>query len=209
MIALRESFHGACAAFFPCVSLQPGVEVIEQTTNMDAMKDTTGPIHSLERLRAYALAALVPFFVDGAAGCETAARLAAEALLDEYQAATPRELQLSAQIIASNLATLACLGAASAQNLSVRETLRLRNDALALHRKSEKATKALQARRKQRATDPKAMTLAHTRWDEGGFQLTINQALDKLTDANAKIAAYMDSLQPGVQKPKPDVSITE
>jgi hypothetical protein len=40
------------------------------------------------------------------------------------------------------------------------------------------------------------MTLANTRWDEGVFQLTINQALEKLTDANAKLAAYMATLEP-------------
>lgn len=173
------------------------------------MKDSLAPMESLERLRAYVLAALVPVFVDGATGCETTARVAAEALLDEYNAATPKELQLAAQIIAANWAALACLGAASAKHLSVKEMLRWQGDALALHRTSEKTTKALQARRKQRATTPKAMTDANTTWDEGVFQRAINQALEKLTDANAKIAAYMDSFKPVAQRPTPDVSIEE
>ena len=172
------------------------------------MKDTAGPMYSLERLRAYAAATLVPFFIDGAKGCETTARLTAERLLHGYQALTPKELQLSAQIIASGWATLALLSAASVAK-PVNEMLRLQREALKLHRAEEKATKALAARRKQRETNPQGMTAAHTKWEEGVFQRELNQALDKHADANVRVAAYIASLKPVVQNPKPDVSITE
>jgi hypothetical protein len=46
------------------------------------------------------------------------------------------------------------------------------------------------------------MTLENAKWDEGAFQLSINQALDKYNDANARLAAYMASLEPAVPKAK-------
>jgi hypothetical protein len=156
------------------------------------MSDASGSIHSPERLRQHAIAALVPFFVDGPTNSVKTARLAVEALLDDYQAGTPRELQLAAQIIALGWASMACLRAAVAtRNLSVREALRLQDSAIALDRSSQKASKALQSRRKERAKNPKGLTAANTTWDEGVFQLAINQALDKLNDANARLASYL------------------
>ena len=116
------------------------------------MHKQAGPAQSPERLRAHAIAALVPFFVDGPSSDETAARLAAEGLLDDYNAATPKELQLSTQIIALGWAAMACLRAAvAAKHLSVDDVLRLQDNAIALDRSSQKATKALEARRKERA----------------------------------------------------------
>jgi hypothetical protein len=172
------------------------------------MSSIPGSIQSPERLRAQAVAALVPFFVDGLTGDETNARLAAEGLLDGYNAATPKELQLSTQIIALGWAAMACLRAAVAvKNLSIDNVLRLQDHAIALDRSSQKATKALEARRKERAKNPKAMLPENTKWDEGVFQLTINQALEKLTDANAMVAAYMATLAPVAQKPKPKLPI--
>ena len=69
---------------------------------MDAMSDSS--IQSPERLRAQAVAALVPFFIDGPNSDVKIARLAAEGLLDDYKAATPKELQLATQIIAGSFA---------------------------------------------------------------------------------------------------------
>ena len=168
------------------------------------MSTQAGSIQSPERLRAQAIAALVPFFADGPTGNEKTAPLAAEVLLDDYDAATPKELQLSTQIIALGWAAMACLRAAlAAKNLSVNEMARLQDNAIALDRASQKATKALDARRRERAKNPQAMTAEHTRWDEGAFQLTINQALEKLMDANASLAAYMATSEPPTaRKPK-------
>ena len=175
------------------------------------MTNPAGSIQSSEHLHAQAIAALVPFFADGPIGDENAARLAAEGLLSDYKAATPKELQLSTQIIALGWAAMACLRTAVAvQNLSIDDLLQLQDSAISLDRASQKATKALEARRKERARNPKAMTAENTRWDEGVFQLTINQALEKLTDANAKLAAYMATLNPPVvQAPKLPILFAE
>jgi hypothetical protein len=75
--------------------------------------------------------------------------------------------------------------------MKLEEMLRLQDAALALHRSSHKATKALEARRRDRAKNPQALTQENSRWDEGAFQLAINQAMDKLTHANAKLAGFM------------------
>jgi hypothetical protein len=175
------------------------------------MNKQAAPIRPSERLRAQAIAALVPFFSDGSGTDETAARRAAEGLLDDYNAATPKELQLSTQIIALGWAAMACLRAAvAAKHVSMNDVLRLQDNAIALDRSSQKAAKALAARRKERAKNQKAMTAENTRWDEGVFQLTINQALEMLTNANAKLAAYMmTSAQTVVPVPKLPILFAE
>lgn len=161
------------------------------------------PERPLGRLHAQAIAALVPFFVDGRTCDETAARVVAEGILNDYQAATPKELQLSTQIIALGWASLACLSAAMVvKDELLGEMLRLQDAALALQRSSQKATKALEARRKERAKNPCAVTQENARWDEGAFQLAINQAMEKMNDANARLAAFMAAPAPAEQKPK-------
>jgi hypothetical protein len=162
------------------------------------MSDANGSIQSPDRLRRHAIANLVPFFVAKPDNDPTGARVAAEGILDGYNAKTPKELQLSTQIIALSWAAMACLRAAvAAKNLSMDEILRLQDHAIALDRSSQKATKALDARRKETAKKSKTVTSENLRWDEGAFQLAINQALEKLTDANTKLAAYTASLSPG------------
>jgi hypothetical protein len=158
---------------------------------------------SFERLRAHAIAALVPFFSDGPTNDVEGARLVAEGLLDDCNAATPKELQLATQRIALSWAAMACLRTAvAAKNLLVDDVLHLQDGALGLDRSSRKATNALQACRKERAKNPSAMTLENTKWDEGVFQLAINQALEKLTTANAKLAAYTATSAPVEQSSK-------
>jgi hypothetical protein len=167
------------------------------------MPDASQSTQSPERLRAHAIAALVPFFVDARTCDETAARVVAESMLDEYKAGTPKELQLSTQIIALGWASLACLSAAMVvKDESLEEMLRLQDAALALHRSSHKATTALEARRKDRAKNPRALTPENSRWDEGAFQLVINQALEKLHHANAKLAGVV----PAKAERKPKLS---
>lgn len=167
------------------------------------MSDTTSSIQSPERLHAQAIAALVPFFVDGPTRDVKAARRVAEGLLIDYKAGTPKELQLATQIVALGWAALACLRAAAAvKNLSIDGMLDLQDDAILLNRLALKATKTLEARQKERAKNPRAMILENTKWDEGAFQLAINQALDKYNDANAKLTAYMATLEPVVPKTK-------
>jgi hypothetical protein len=152
---------------------------------------------SQQRLRDEAVAALVPFFIDGAVADELTARIVAEGLLDDYKAATPRELQLSAQIIALGWASLACVSASIAvRDQSLEEMLRLQGYAIALDRLSRKSTKALEARRKERARDPGGIAPENTLWDEGAFRSVIGQAAERMLEAKAKLAAFMATLMP-------------
>lgn len=165
------------------------------------MTEVSGSVPSapqhVGRLRDQAIAALVPFFAGGHVGDEKAARMVAEGLIDDYQPGTPKELQLSAQIIALGWASLACVSASLVvKDQSVEEMLRLQGHALALDRLSQKSTKALEARRKERARNPGSMTPESMLWDEGAFQMAINQALERMNEANATLAAFMAMLKP-------------
>ena len=152
---------------------------------------------SQRRLRDEAVAALLPFFSDGAVGDEQTTRIVVEGLLDDYKAATPKELQLSAQIIALGWASLACVSASMAvRDQSLDEMLRLQGYALALDRLSQKSTKALEARRKERARNPGGMVPENMQWDEGAFQSAIGQAAERTVEAKAKLAAFMATLTP-------------
>jgi hypothetical protein len=163
----------------------------------------------MQGLPAQAIAALVPFFVDGRDCDEKAARGVVEGMLDDYQPATPKELQLSAQIIAHGWASLACLSAAMVvKDASLDTMIRLQNHAIALDRASQKATKTLAALRKERSKDPNAVSAENTQWDEDEFQFAIGQALEKMTEANAKLAAFMAALVP-VKPPKLSLSSAE
>jgi hypothetical protein len=160
------------------------------------MSNATGSLQPPDRLRAQAIAALLPFLIDGPTSDLPSARIAAESLLDSYRATTPQELQLATQIIAFGWAAIACLrAAASAKSLSTDDMLRLQDDAIGFDGSSQKAIAALEACRTGRTAN-----IEDTRWDEGAFQLAINRALDKLTDANAKVAGYMATLAPGTPK---------
>ncbi len=170
----------------------------------------SNPGPSFGRLRLQAIVALVPFFMDGSSSDPSAIQAMIEGLLDEYQAATPKELQLATQIVADGWAVLGCLRtAAAAKNLSMDQVFKLQDDALALNRSSLRGTKALEAARRQRKRNPNAMTPENTNWDEGAFQLAINKALDKLNNANAKLAAYMATLAPVEREPKLDFLFAE
>jgi hypothetical protein len=174
------------------------------------MSDVRPAIQSLERLREQAIAALVPFFLDGAGSDVQAARVVIAGLLDDYRSGTPKELQLSTQIVALSWAAIACLRTGvAAKNLSMEEVLDLQDSAIALDRSCRKATKALETRQQERAKNPSAMTAENTRWDEGAFQLVINQALDKMTDANVKLAAYMATVAPVEAKPRLSIQSAE
>jgi hypothetical protein len=152
------------------------------------------------RLRDRAIGALVPFFVDAATADEIAARSVAAGVLDDYHAATPKELQLATQIIALGFASLGCLSAAMVvKDASLPEMLRLQGHALALDRASKKASKALEVLRKQRAKHPQAMVRESAEWDDTAFRSAIGQALERMTEANARLATFMAACAP---KPK-------
>jgi hypothetical protein len=174
--------------------------------NNGAMTDPSCSTTSPTCLRDQAIAALVPFFVDGHAGDASTAHVVAEGLLDDYKAATPKELQLSAQIIALGWASLACVSASMVvKDQSLEEMLHLQGHAIALDRLSQNAIKALGARRRERASNPGGMTPESTAWDEGAFRMAISQAMEKMTEANAKLAVFMATLKPPLP-PGPKVS---
>lgn len=141
------------------------------------MSDQAPALFEETRCRAYAIAALVPFFTADA-GEATAEAIATE-LLDEYQATAPRQIQLAAEVIALGWATLACLGASATMGLEPMAMLALQDEALRLERMTRRANKALEASRKG--------TAAETGWDEGAFQLTINRAMEAMGRANRRL----------------------
>src|SRR5271166_6328510 len=139
-------------------------------------------------LRDRATAALAPFFVNGADGDTVLARAAAAAVLDDYHAMTPKELQLSAQIVGFGFAALACLStAAMLRDLDRGTMLDLQINAIALNRLAQKTTKALAARRRERERAPDLMSAENTEWDNAGFQTAIGRALEKLLYAYARM----------------------
>jgi hypothetical protein len=148
------------------------------------------------RLREQTAAALAPFFMIGAVGDTDQAQAVAAATLDEYQAKTPKELQLAAQIVAFDFAALACLGAAaSVRDGDLDVMLDLQDSAIALNTQSEKSTRALEARRRERERAPQLMKAVNTEWDNAGFQAAIGRALEKMLYAASKL--------PDFAKPKP------
>nr|WP_294510219.1 hypothetical protein [uncultured Rhodopila sp.] len=147
------------------------------------------------RLREQTAAALAPFFMEGPGSDADIAGATATAaqLLEDYDPQTPKELQLAAQIVAFSFAALACLGAAATvrvQDLDV--MLDLQDSAIALDTLSEKSTKALEARRRERERAPDRMSAANTQWDNAAFQSAIGRALEKFLYASSKIPAVRE-----------------
>jgi hypothetical protein len=168
------------------------------------MPDLQRTIRFPHHLRDQAIIALVPFFIG--AGDATAARTVAAGLLDDYKAATAKELQLATQIIALGFATLACLSAAMVvKDESLDDMLRLQGYALALDRSSQKFSKALTARRKERAHHGPEMAEENTSWDEAAFQSAIDHALHGMTEANAWLATLRTD--PAPIEPPPRLSV--
>jgi hypothetical protein len=171
------------------------------------MSDTSSSTLSFEHRYNQALAALVPFFLNETIADAETAREAAKSILDCHHAATPKELQLATEIVAYGWGSLACLGAASAvKQVSLDEMMDWQDSAIKLNSLCMKSTRALEARQKERAKNPKGMKPENLLWDEGAFQLGINRALEKVMLAHAKLKAFMDSITPPtpvvVVKPK-------
>jgi hypothetical protein len=155
------------------------------------------------RLREQTAAALAPFFMDGAGSDADIARATAAAaqMLEDYHPKTPKELQLAAQIVALGFATLACLGAAaSVRSQDLELMLDLQDSAIALDKLSDKSTRALEARRRERERTPERMTAANTQWDNAAFQSAIGRALEKFLYATSKIPAVRE-MPPVAEKP--------
>jgi hypothetical protein len=95
---------------------------------------------------------LAVLFLTGACGDMIAAHYAASQMLAAYNAATPDELGLAAEIVSLQMHTLEALGYASDRELSLNQILRLRGGAVSLSRASHKARRELeQLQRARRA----------------------------------------------------------
>jgi hypothetical protein len=95
---------------------------------------------------------LALLFLTGACGDMIAAHYAASQMLAAYNAETPDELGLVAEIISLQLHTLKALSESSDPELSLNKILRLRSGAVSLSRESHKARRKLdQLQRARRA----------------------------------------------------------
>jgi hypothetical protein len=154
---------------------------------------------ALSHFREQAAWALAPFFLEGTQGDEEKAQEAAGTMLDDYKPATPKELQLSAQIVAYGFASLACLRSVmAAKNLPIKDVLDLQDAALALDRFAQKSTKDLLARQRERVKAPHMLTPEKTRWDEAGFADAMSKAMAKMRLADSKIPELVTT----VRKPR-------
>lgn len=141
----------------------------------------------MQQYREQAASALAPFFLEGTHGDRNLAHSAAGTMLDSYNPATPKEWQLSAQIVAYGFAALACLGSALAvKNLPIKELLDLQDAALALDRLAQKCIKDLEARRRERARTSLPALSQNTQWDDAGFKAAMSKALAKMEHAASK-----------------------
>jgi hypothetical protein len=86
---------------------------------------------------------LALLFLTGACGDVIAARHAARQMLAAYNAETPDELGLAAEIVSLQLHTLKALSDSSDPDLSLNKILRLRGGAVSLSRESHKARRKL------------------------------------------------------------------
>jgi hypothetical protein len=95
---------------------------------------------------------LALLFLSGACGDMIAARYAASQMLAAYNAETPDELGLAAEIVSLQFHTLEALSYASDPELSLNKILRLRGGAVSLSRESHKARRRLDQLQRARRT---------------------------------------------------------
>lgn len=89
------------------------------------------------------LGPLALLFLTGAAGDLAVARHAADQMLAAYNAETPEELRLAAEIITFGLHALEALSQSAEAGLSPNKILRLRGSAVSLSRESHKSQRKL------------------------------------------------------------------
>ncbi|HET6605353.1 MAG TPA: hypothetical protein VFG62_01710 [Rhodopila sp.] len=143
---------------------------------------------SLMHYREQAANALYPFIAAGVSWDENLGRAVAYEAIDGYAPKTPREIQLSAQIVACSFAAIACLRSAmAAKNLSLAAILRLQEAALKLDDDAAKATAALETRQRERESAPQFQTAESVAWDHVAFNRTMSVALKRMREADSKI----------------------
>jgi hypothetical protein len=98
------------------------------------------------------LTPLALLFLTGAVGDITAARQAASQMLAAYNAETPEELRLAAEIITFSFHSLEALSQAADPALSLNQKTRLRGSAVSLSRESHKSQRKLDQLQRARRT---------------------------------------------------------
>lgn len=152
---------------------------------------------NLTQYREQAAEALFPFLAAGVDWNESLGKAVAFEAIDGYGPKTPREVQLSAQIVACSFAAISCLrSAVSARNLSTDMVLQLQDAALKLDEEAARSTAALEAKQRARQRAPQVMTHDSIAWDHSTFNRTINRALKHMREADSKMADMLP-------KPKP------
>lgn len=151
----------------------------------------------LTQYRERAATALSAFMAQALEGDQERAVLAARQAIDEYSPRTPREVQLSAQIVACGFAALACLRSSVAgQDLPVKTVLRLQKNAMRLDKRAAECTKALEEKQRERQRAPQIMTDDSIAWDAAVFETTISLALANMREADAHIADILAQMMP-------------
>jgi hypothetical protein len=98
------------------------------------------------------LSFLLPFYLTGAGGNADIARIAIADLVEAYDAATTRELDLAGRLVGYSAAAMDSLQLSMRADLSDRKILQYRNNAVALGRLAEQSRlllEALQTKRQQ------------------------------------------------------------
>src|SRR5882757_5464401 len=120
-------------------------------SSLSKRSNTPSVAEAPEHLREWVVSHITPFFLDGVTDDPASAQEAARQMLVCYNAATGKELQLSAQVVAFGLAALDCLRCSMTErDMPVQVLLRLQSNAVALNGLAEKSRKALEARQRDR-----------------------------------------------------------
>ena len=182
----------------------------EQRTKPKLRKAAIVMSDQLMRYRERAATALSTFMARALQGDAERAMKAAREAIDGYSPRTPREVQLSAQIVACGFAALACLRSAVAgQDLPMKTVLRLQKNAVELDRHAAACIKALEEKQRERQRAPQILTNDTVAWDAASFETTIGVALANMLEADSHIADILARMVPMFPKerakaPKPE-----
>jgi hypothetical protein len=166
-------------------------------TRAPAQKAAIAMSDQLTFYRERAATALSAFIARALQGNAERAMTAARQAIDGYSPRTPREVQLSAQIVACGFAALACLrSAVAAPDLPTKTLLRLQNNALQLDKHAAACTRALEEKQRERQRAPQIMTNDSVAWDAASFETTIGVALANMLEADSHIAGILSRMMP-------------
>jgi hypothetical protein len=169
----------------------------EQRTKPKPRKAAIVMSDLLMQYRERAAIALSAFMARALQGDAKHAMMAARQAIDGYSPRTPREVQLSAQIVACGFAALACLRSAVAgRDLPVKTVLRLQKNAMQLDRQAATCRKALEEKQRERQRAPQILRKDAIGWDAVSFETTIAVAMANMLEADSHIADSLTRMAP-------------